>query len=333
MTGDRSRSSAMESAIAVPCSPTGHERWEDEGGVALFAGRDAALQTLRRPGMRTMNGRNCAFLVAILIAGLWSSGVANPGPAGAQQAVTVADGFEIPAPATAAPAAPAVRSRSLAQLILAGGPIMIPIVFCSFVLVVFSLERVIALRRSRIIPAAFTKKFLEQLRDGELTREQAIAVCEKNASPVSRVFLAGVQKWGRSSIEVEQAILDAGERVSNELRRYLRMINGIATVCPLLGLLGTVFGMIDSFDAISAATGMAADQKAMTAAGISSALITTAAGMSVAIPALIMYLSFSSVVERRVTEIDSLGMKVINAVSAEALAESPRSGGRSRKAA
>jgi len=245
------------------------------------------------------------------------------------------NGFEVPAqvPATQLQASSAGPSRNLFHAITSGGPLMIPIAICSFILVIFSLERVIALRRGRIIPGVFTKKFLEQLRAGDLTREQAIAVCEKNESPVSRVFLAGVHKWGRSGVEVEQAILDSGERVSNELRRYLRLINGIANVCPLLGLLGTVFGMIDSFEAISTASGMLADSKAMTASGISTALITTAAGMSVAIPALILYLWFSSIVERRVTEIDSLGMKVVSLVSAEAMTETSRSSSRSKKAA
>ncbi len=258
--------------------------------------------------------------------------VATPVQASAGgQDVAGINGFDIPETA-ASPPPVAVRSRSLVQLLVAGGPLMIPIVFCSFVLVVFALERAISLRRNRIIPGPFTRKFLEQLRAGDLTREQAIAVCEKSASPVSRVFLAGVLKWGRSGIEVEQAVLDAGERVSNDLRRYLRMINGIATLCPLLGLLGTVFGMIESFDAISTATGTAAEQKSLTASGISVALITTAAGMSIAIPALILYLSFTSLVERRVTEIDSLGMKLVSLVSAEATAENGRVA-RPRKAA
>lgn len=261
----------------------------------------------------------------------------SPAPGDGPSSVPVAgdaSGFVVPAQQPAEnPLPPPAPTRNLFTVLTAGGPLMIPIAFCSFVLVIFSLERVIALRRNRIIPAVFTRKFLEQLRDGDLTREQAAAVCEKNDSPVSRVFLAGVQKWGRSSVEVEQAILDAGERVSNELRRYLRMINGIATVCPLLGLLGTVFGMIDAFEAISSATGAMADQKAMTASGISTALITTAAGMSVAVPALIAYLWFSSVVDRRVMEIDSLGTRVVSAVSHEVLSDSSRTGGRQKKAA
>ena len=101
------------------------------------------------------------------------------------------------------------------------------------------------------------------------------------------------------------------------MRRYLRLINGIATVCPLLGLLGTVLGMIHAFDAISAVDAAALDPKIMIATGISQALLTTAAGMTVAIPALIAYLYFSSRVDLRVMEIDSLSMKVVRTVCAE----------------
>lgn len=260
-------------------------------------------------------------------------GIASQNGAPIVDALGGVDGFAVPQAGTSDPSEPQVVKRSLAAVLISGGPLMIPIGLCSFVLVIFALERTIALRRNRIIPGVFVKKFIEQLRAGELTRDQAIAVCEKNDSPVSRVFLAGLQKWGRSGVEVEQAILDAGERVSNELRRYLRLINGIANVCPLLGLLGTVFGMIESFEAISTAAIAMADQKAMTASGISTALLTTAAGMSVAIPALILYLWFSSVVEKRVMEIDSLGIRIVQAVSAESLAEGGRGSGRSRKAA
>jgi biopolymer transport protein ExbB len=214
-----------------------------------------------------------------------------------------------------------VATKRLTEVIIAGGPLMIPIGICSFILVVFVFERAISLRKGRIIPAPFVKRFLEQLREGELNRETATALCEKNDSPVARVFKGGITKWGRSSVEVEQAILDSGERVTNELRRYLRMINGIATVTPLLGLLGTVLGMIQAFDSIGAVTGAMGDAKSVIATGISTALITTAAGMSVAIPALIAYLYFSSVVDRRVMEIDSLGMKLVGIISAEAFTE------------
>lgn len=216
-------------------------------------------------------------------------------------------------------------SRRLLGVVLGGGPLMIPIGICSFILVVFVFERLIGLRKGRIIPGHFSARFIEQLREGDLDPNTAIAVCDRNGSPIAEVFKAGVEKWGRPSVEVEQAILDAGERASNKLRKYLRLINGIATVCPLLGLLGTVLGMIQAFDSIATVSNTVADPKALIATGISQALLTTAAGMSVAIPALISYLFFSSRVDRHVMEIDALGMKVVNLVSAEAVSQA-RSG-------
>jgi len=212
-----------------------------------------------------------------------------------------------------------IGTRRLLDIIRSGGPLMIPIGICSFILVVFVFERFISLRRGRVIPGPFSKRFLEQLRDGELNRDSATTICDRNGSPMARVFKAGVLKWGRTAVEVEQAVLDEGERVSNQLRKYLRLINGVATVCPLLGLLGTVLGMIQAFDSIAAASNVVTDPKVLIATGISQALITTAAGMTVAIPALIAYLFFSSRVEKHVMEIDSLAMKVVSQISAEAL--------------
>lgn len=245
-------------------------------------------------------------------------------------------GFEIPQPApsdvTEEPQANVngfaansdrqiVASKRLLEVLRNGGPLMIPIGICSFMLVVFVFERFISLRKGRIIPGPFTKRFLEQLNDGDLNRDSAITLCNRDNSPMAQVFKAGVQKWGRPAVEVEQSVLDAGERTSNNLRRYLRLINGIATVTPLLGLLGTVLGMIHAFDAIATVEAGAADPKTLIATGISQALLTTAAGMSVAIPALIAYMFFSSRVDRHVMEIDSLGQKVVNLVSAEAIQE------------
>ncbi len=222
-------------------------------------------------------------------------------------------------------------SKRLTEVLRNGGPLMIPIALCSFILVVFVFERFISLRKGRIIPNPFSRMIVDQLTKGELTENAAIELCEKNKSPMAKVFLAGLEKWGRPSVEVEQAVLDEGERQSNHMHRYLRLINGIATVCPLLGLLGTVLGMIHAFDAIATVDSAAVDPKVMIATGISQALLTTAAGMSVAIPALIAYLFFSSRVDRHVIEIDSLGMKVVRQVCAESqLAKT--SGGRSRKA-
>ncbi|MFW6169009.1 MAG: MotA/TolQ/ExbB proton channel family protein, partial [Planctomycetota bacterium] len=128
---------------------------------------------------------------------------------------------------------------------------------------------------------------------------------------------AAVRKWGRSSVEVEQAVIDTGERVTNELRRYLRLFNGISTISPLLGLLGTVLGMIRAFNAIVQSGAMGRPE--LLAGGISQALLTTAAGLTVAIPALIAYLYFVSRVDRLVISIDSLGQEVVDLVSSDSL--------------
>jgi biopolymer transport protein ExbB len=208
-----------------------------------------------------------------------------------------------------------IHTKNMLSIFYDGGPLMLPIAICSFVLLVFVFERFVSLRRGRVIPGPFVKRFLEQLREGQLDRDKAIKLCEENKSPVAIVFASAVKKWGKTSVEVEQAILDSGERVSNQLRRHLRMLNGISQVSPLFGLLGTVVGMILSFNAIA---GSAADgQREMMAAGIAQALIATAAGMGVAIPALLAYLYFLGRVDQLITEIDGLGQQIVELIAAD----------------
>ena len=221
-------------------------------------------------------------------------------------------------PAAATPLAKSdpIPTRSLWDMLKAGGPLLIPIVACSFVLLVFLFERLISLRRGNVIPRPFVKRFLHQLNEGNLNAEGALPLCEENGSAVARVFAGAVKKWGRPAVEIEQAIIDAGERVTNSLRRHLRVINGVATVSPLFGLLGTVWGMMEAFNAIATADAMGRPE--MLAAGISQALLTTAAGLFVAIPAMIAYLFFVGRVDRLIMEIDSLGEQLVDLISAEA---------------
>ena len=208
-----------------------------------------------------------------------------------------------------------ISTRNLLQVVRGAGPMMFAIALCSFVLVVFVFERAISLRRGRVIPRPFVKRFLEQLRDGELKVDEAVSLCEENRSPVAEVFAAGVKKWDRPSVEVEQAIIDSGERVSNVLRRYLRLFNGIATISPLLGLLGTVLGMISAFNSIAQADAMGRPE--VLANGISQALLTTAGGLSVAIPAFIAYLYFAGRVDRLIMDIDDLGQELVGEIASD----------------
>ena len=210
-----------------------------------------------------------------------------------------------------------IPTRNLWDIIQDGGLLMIPLAICSLVLVTLIFERTISLRRGRIIPRPFVRRFLEQIRQGELDRDGALQLCDESGSPVSTVFAGAVRKWGRPGVEVEQAIIDSGERATNGLRKYLRIFNGIATVSPLLGLLGTVVGMIRAFNAI--ATSDAMGRPELLASGISQALLTTAAGLSVAIPALIFYMYFVSRVDRLIIDIDALAQQLVNVISAEEL--------------
>jgi biopolymer transport protein ExbB len=222
-----------------------------------------------------------------------------------------------------------IPTKSLLGMIREGGVLMIPIGFCSFVLLVFVFERSVSLRRGRVIPRPFVRRFLEQLRAGQLTRDDALRLCEENKSPVAEVFGAAVRKWGRPSVEIEQAIIDTGERVTNELRRYIRLFNAISTISPLLGLLGTVFGMISAFNSIVHSQAMGRAE--LLAGGIAMALLTTAAGLCVAIPALIAYLYFISRVDRLIIMIDAFGQQVVDMISAEAQT-SRAAGGRGKAA-
>ncbi len=222
----------------------------------------------------------------------------------------------------------AIPTKNLLQVIRDGGPLMLPIGVCSFILLVFVFERTIALRRGRVIPRPFVRRFLEQIREGQLDRDAAAELCEENGSPVAKVFAGAVNKWGRPSVEVEQAIIDTGERVTNGLRAYLRLFNGISTISPLLGLLGTVLGMIRAFNAIATADAMGRPE--LLAAGISQALLTTAAGLSVAIPALIAYLVFVGRVDKLVMEIDALGQQLVSLIAADA---KPREASRGKSTA
>ncbi len=209
------------------------------------------------------------------------------------------------------------RSGNLFNVLTDGGPVMWPIAGCSIALLVFVFERLISLRRARVIPKPFVTRILEQVRDGNLGRDAGVKLCLENGSPVAEVFGGALKKWGRPAVEVEQAVIDAGERVTHDLRKYLRLFNGISQVAPLLGLLGTVLGMITSFNTIVAQNAMGRAE--LLAGGIGEALICTAGGLIVAIPALTAYLFFLSRVETLLVEIDGYAQQLVDMVSAEGM--------------
>ena len=182
-----------------------------------------------------------------------------------------------------------------------------------------AIERIVLLRRRRVIPRAFVERFLMHLRTGRMEKTEALAVCLQNQSPVADVFMHGVRKWGKSSVEIEQAVIDGGERQISLLKQRLRILNGVATVTPLIGLLGTVIGMIQSFNDIATADAMGQAQQL--ASGIAMALLTTATGLLIAIPALIAYMFLAGRIDSLVMEMDRLGAELVHLISADALRE------------
>jgi biopolymer transport protein ExbB len=215
--------------------------------------------------------------------------------------------------------------------VMSGGWLMLPLGICSLVVLTLSMERLIALRRSRVIPKPFVRRFTECVEDGVLSYDEATELCKEFDCPVSEVFRAALRRWGRPMLEIEQAVMDAGDRVSDGLKKYLRVFHAISNVAPLIGLLGTVIGMIDAFEAIS-------DQQSIgrpetLASGISMALMTTAGGLAVAIPAYLAYMYFASKSDRYLGEIEKLCQRVIDCISAEGLENAGGTRSKKRKAA
>ena len=196
---------------------------------------------------------------------------------------------------------------------------VVPFVVASVISMWFLIERLVVLRRGRVLPRHFVDRFLEHLRQRKLDARRAQTLCQENGSPVAAVFAHGIRKWGKPSVEVEQAIIDGGERQVSQLRKHLRVINGVATVTPLIGLLGTVIGMIQAFNEIANTNSMGKAQEL--AAGIALALLTTAAGLLIAIPSLIMYMYLSGRVDSLVMEMDHLAQDVVQLISAEDIAQ------------
>lgn len=206
-------------------------------------------------------------------------------------------------------------------VMLALGWFLLPFFICSVIAVWFVIERMVVLRENRVIPRAFVDRFLQLLEQNKLDAETALKLCDQNASPVASVFAHGIRKWGKPSVEVEQAIIDGGERQVSQLRKHLRVINGVATVSPLFGLLGTVVGMIEAFNQI--ATSQAAGKAEQLAAGIALALLTTAVGLLIAIPCLTIYMYLAGRVDNLVMQMDDLAQRVVNLISLEGLMNKP----------
>ncbi len=195
--------------------------------------------------------------------------------------------------------------QSVWDFVTKGGLVMIPIGLCSLVAFTVIVERVVSLRRSQIIPADFFPGLSGKLDNGHTDRDKALDYCKDHPSPVANIFIAGIKRLGQPAEVVEKHIQEAGEREVFKLRKYMRLLSVIASIAPLMGLLGTIFGMIAAFQTV-AASGDALGKTELLAKGIYQAMITTAAGLMLAIPVLIAYHWIAGKIESLVAEMDRL---------------------------
>ena len=198
------------------------------------------------------------------------------------------------------------------ELMNAGGWLMLPIVACSVVATAIVLERLWTLRRRRIMPDHLVSRIWQLHRQKQLTPERINQL--RSGSPLGRMLSAGLVNRYHSREVMKEAINDAGRQVVAELERYLNTLGTIASVTPLLGLLGTVIGMIDVFTVIMDA---GVGNPGVLAGGISKALITTAAGLSVAIPTLMFHRYLNSRVSKLAIAMEEQALKLVEVIKGE----------------
>ena len=196
------------------------------------------------------------------------------------------------------------------EFVKAGGIFMAPIILCSIAALAISIERWWTLDHKKIVPRETLAEVWEWIRKNELTPDRLRTL--RNASPLGRILAAGLANAHHGRDVMKESIEDAAGHVVHDLERYLNTLGTIAEVCPLLGLLGTVAGMIEMFTQVQQ---HGAGDAGLLAGGISTALIATAGGLIVAIPALILHRHFLRRVDTIVVALEQESTKLVDAVT------------------
>ena len=195
------------------------------------------------------------------------------------------------------------------DLLVAGGWVMPLIVACSVVALSISIERYIALDRSKVAPPHLLATVWRDLKQGELNA-QKLAQLRSN-SPLGAILTAGIANRGQGRDVMKESISEAASHVVHDLEKYLYSLGTVAAIAPLLGLVGTVVGMIDVFTQI---TTVGTGNANALAGGISEALLTTAAGLIVAIPALVMHRYYTGLIDTIVVDLEREAIKLVDAI-------------------
>lgn len=209
---------------------------------------------------------------------------------------------------------PVTGEWEILSLIEKGGVVMYPIIFSSVLMLGIAFERAYNLRRKNIINPEFLKTVRAHWSWKEI--QKGLQLCDSYDTSLARILKAGLLRFGGKVDEIERAIEGAGQHEASLLNSNLRVLGAIANLAPMMGLLGTVFGMIKAFNVISQS---GSGNPSLVASGIAEALITTAAGLVVAIPALSLYHYFRGKIDRHVFEMEEISFQLVEELSYEAM--------------
>lgn len=198
--------------------------------------------------------------------------------------------------------------ETLFSLMKKGGLVMIPLGIASIIALALATERFISLRKEKVLPEGFLDG-LGRAWNADPSGQMALDYCDKSGGAVGHVFKAGIA-WRNHGYEaVSRAIEDTGSREADRMKRSVRGLSVIAGVCPLLGLMGTVFGLINAFQKTASSGGAA--KPSDLAIGIYEALVTTATGLVIAVPVMLVYQYLSNRVDGLIDHIDEVGTEFI----------------------
>ena len=195
------------------------------------------------------------------------------------------------------------------DFIIKGGVFMYPIIVCSILSLAIFLEKLWSLRRTKNIPNVFLKEVEQLLNKNNFS--EALKVCENNHSSISRIFSIGMKNYGKKREVIKERVEEVGRREASLLGKYLEALATIASISTLLGLLGTIAGMIKIFSVISLQNVV---NPSTLAGGISEALYTTAAGLTVAITTLVFYRYLSSKSHSLVDEMEECSAQMVELI-------------------
>lgn len=193
------------------------------------------------------------------------------------------------------------------ELIVSGGPVMIPLLFCSVVAVAVGLERIWFLWRTKVDTEDLMEDIQLSLGQGKVL--EAMQLAKKARGPVAAVLSGGIAYYDRDKDEIKNHMEEIGKLEIYKMEKRMNVLDVIIGIAPLLGLLGTVTGIIKSFNVLAALEGIS--QPSALSAGIAEALITTAAGLIIAIPTMAVYSYLNSIIDRNITEMNKRSSELV----------------------